>query len=453
MSVNLKSLLADLSANPEKIDESLKNLTTEQLDQVMKEIVPYDTVMSPNDNRILALAYTNLSEDYMLKNLTTALVAFMYRRSKEFCIMPHKDAETKENAVAREVITKFLNSLFEYDPDKHVQECAKVPKTEKDIKLARDAMAVGDAPANVNIEETLKNTTSNAVPNDTFAWFRMYHRDNFESLRWATMILYGVLPQVELMVQPCEVFDGKNPMEEYKVYESMHRDNLKHSLTATTFGSWNLLGSFQKNKDKVSFLNKNTEVLARILEQHKQDEAIGAELLKKRVTERKKENIRREGPDSDKFKDHLRDMPVEGMGQTRLLSEEDREKLNGAANTDDDSLAIKAAAVLGDVLAKDAPLNNPIHNVTRASDAEYLDDHNPPENALAVNVYTTDKKGLKKSHFFTEAVAPDKEAEEAEKRFKELKAAEDKEREVKREAEISVKSKAKKATNKGGSRK
>jgi hypothetical protein len=269
------------------------------------------------------------------------------------------------------------------------------------------------------------------------------------------MILYGVLPQVELMVQPCEVFEGENPMEQYKVYESMHRDNLKHSLTAIAFGRWNLLGSFQKNKDKVSFLNKNTDVLARILEQHKQDEAIGAELLKKRVTERKKENIRREGPDAESFKDHLRDMPADGMGQTRSLTEDEREALkNAPAENVDDKLALEAAAVLGDVLARGAPVDNPIHKVERATDAEYLNDHNPPEDTLAVNVYTTDKKkGLQKSHFFTEAVAPDKEKEQTDKRFDELKAGEDKAREVRREAEIAVKTKAKKAASKGGVRK
>jgi hypothetical protein len=92
--------------------------------------------------------------------------------------------------------------------------------------------------------------------------------------------------------------------------------------------------------------------------------------------------------------------------------------------------------------------------VERATDAEYLNDHNPPEDTLAVNVYTTDKKkGLQKSHFFTEAVAPDKEKEQTDKRFDELKAGEDKAREVRREAEIAVKTKAKKAASKGGVRK
>jgi hypothetical protein len=453
---NIKALIDDLIKNPETLNSRVNNLKDDELNELMKNLVPYEHSVSPGDNRILAFAYTNLREDYLMKFLTTGLVSFMYRRAGEFNIMPHKDPETKENVVAREVINKFLASMFEYNPDIHVQECGKAPKTEKEMQQAVAAMKVSDVPnpEKVNLEEAVKIAGSSSVPNDTFAWFRMYQRDNYEALRWATMILYGVLPQVELMVQPCEVFDGENPIDEYKVYEQMHRDALKFSLTATTFGKWSVLGPFQSNKDKVSFLNKDTEILARILEQHKKDEAIGAELLKKRVKERKKENIRREGPDASSLEDHLRDMPPEEVGQTRVLSKDEREKLAAAreeSNKATDELAATAADLLGGALAPTAPTDNIKHAVEKVSDAVYNDDQNPPENALTVNVFTTDKKkGLQKSHFFTEAVDPNEEKNQTDERFKELKAAEEAELARKREAEKTVKAKA--AAKKGGSR-
>jgi len=62
------------------------------------------------------------------------------------------------------------------------------------------------------------------------------------------------------------------PMEQYRVYEDTHRESLQFGLTAATMGKWTMLGPFRHNRDKISYLNKNTEVLARILEQHKKDQ-------------------------------------------------------------------------------------------------------------------------------------------------------------------------------------
>ena len=462
MSTTLKKMLEEIADNPEKMNE----LTDEQVEELWKQENPYKTSLSPDDPRILAMSYTNLSEEYQTKFLTTAFVGFMYRRAKEFNIMPHKDDETKENTVAREVIMKFLGSMFEYNPDRHVQECAKVPKTEPELDLAKRAMAM-DVPGEILPSDSVviaavdkKLVGSNTVPNDTFAWFKMYKNDNFEQLRWATMALYGVLPTTELMVQPAEIFNGKNPYEEYKVYEQMVKETTDVSITAVTFGTWNILGPFQQNKDKVSFLNKNTEILQRILEQHKADEQIGADLLKRRVRERKKENIRREGADAKDLDSHLADLPHEGLGATRLLSKEEKEKLAEEITIEnsDDKLAADAAAVLGDLLAPDAPVDNPVLKAPEIDPKEYNNDYSPPEDAITVNVYKTDKKkGLQKTHFFTEAIAPDEEKRLADERFEQLSAAEKKELEIKREAEKTVKAKfpAGKlpATKKGGSRK
>jgi hypothetical protein len=450
---DLKKMIEELAANPEKIND----MKDEDLENLWKDVSPYETTLSPGDKRILAMAYTNHTEDYLTKFLTTALVAFMYRRAKEFKIMPHKDDDTQENVVGREVVTSFLSSMFEYDPDKHVQEGSKPPKTKEEIELARKTMAFESPGQELPHEKLVSKFSdkeklgSNTVPNDTFAWFKMYKSDNFEALRWATMVLYGVLPSIELMVQPTEIFDGPNPGEEYKVYEQMHKDNVKFGITALTFGSWNILGPFTKNKDKVSFANKNTEILSRILEQHKADEAIGAELLKRRVKERKKENIRRDGPDAENLQEHLKDVPRESLGSVKVLSEEDKAKLADEVKvtTKEDNLAIRASELLAPHLAPDAPIDS-VKVSKPINTADYDNDYNPPDDAVTVNVFTTDKKGMKKSHFFTESMPPDVEEKQTKERFDTLAAEEERQNEIKRNAERLVKSKT--ASRRGGRR-
>lgn len=415
-------LLKDIIDNPDKIND----LTENELNEVQKKLVPYETVLSPDDKRIFAMSYTNLREDYLHKFTLTSMVAFMYRRMKEFTIVPHEPPESRANEVAREIIRDFLSSMFEYDPDKHVQECGRPPKTEKDIETAKKVM---EEYRLVDEGDLTKVAGSATIPNDTFAWFRMYQKDNFEQLRWATMILYGVLPDLELMIQPCEVFDN---MDEYKVYEHMHRDALQYPLTAISFGKWNILGPFQKNKDKMSFLNKNTEILAQILEQHKKDELIGADLMKRRIKERKKENIRRDGPDSETLGDHLKNMPNETAG-TITLTKEEKEALIKEAQKPDKTIDTNAFDKL--IPEKQKPEPPKTKN-------DYNDDHNPPDDAIAVNVFKTDKKkGLQKSHFFTEAVDPDEENKLNEARVKEIKKVEDEERKRRAAAEKKVKAK------------
>lgn len=465
---DIRTLINDIVANPEKIND----LSEDQLIELQKKIMPYDTVLNPDDQRIFAMSYTNLREEYLTKFITTAMVAFMYRRMKEYCVIPHEDPNNKANSTGREIIKDFLAGMFEYDPDKHVQECAKVPKNKDEISKAKSLMeeyginaelnfesAKGKNKKSVNFKNNDKESNGNnndkelnnningnnhnndkklnnnnndnlsestlpksldlpLVPNDTFAWFRMYQRDNYEQLRWATMILYGILPDLELMIQPCEVFDN---MDEYKVYEHMHRDALQYSITACQFGKWNILGAFTKNKGKISFLNKNTEILAQMLEQHKKDEQIGADLMKRRIKERKKENIRQTGPDAESLNDYLQNLPPDTMGASRLTKEE-REQIVEEAKKDEKKIDTKVFDDIEPIA--DAVERSAQNNSNEPQKSNYNDDHNPPDDSVAVNVYTTGKKGLQKTHFFTESIAPDEEKELDEKRGEEHKKQE-----------------------------
>lgn len=415
----VNELIEKIIANPEFV----KTLTTEETIAVEAALRPYATSVNKNDNRILAFSYTNLREEYLTKFLTTTMVGFMYRRAKEFDLVPHETPDHPQNVIGREIISAFLSSMFEYDPDKHVRECGLPPSTEKEINLAKKIMAEYDGVFDIaKIKEAAGSVT---VPNDTFAWLNMYKRDNFEQLRWATMVLYGVLPDLELMFQPIETFDD---LDKYKLYENMHKDNLQFGMSAIQYGNWNLIGSFDQNKERVSFLNKNTEILQRMYEKHKEDERIGHELLKRRIKERKKENIKATGPNAEGLAEYVKEM--ETMPNVPTLSKEEKEELAKSAETKttNEDLAKQAESTFNSNKKYHAKLDKvKVQAPKPTTTDEYQNDYNPPDDAVTVNVFKTSKDGMQKSHFFTEKVDPEKEEFLNQERVKEIKQRKDEE--------------------------
>ena len=110
---------------------------------------------------------------------------------------------------------------------------------------------------------------------------------------------------------------------------------------------------------KVDFYNDNTTHLKSILEQVESDQKLGKELMKKRVTNEKRNNIRTQG-------EHATDVG-ELMGNKDTLADE--------------------------IEANDLSL----------SDSPYLRTY---DNTLRVDVFETDGTDLKKTHFMTESVKP-----------------------------------------------
>lgn len=437
----MASLLDELKAvtDDAELTAKLAALSDEEMTKLLAETTPYETSMAPHDKRMLAFSHTNLREDYLTKFIMTAVSGFLYRRATEFLVSSHKDPEVQENVVGREVVKAFLATCFEFNPDEHVQQATRPLNTQADIDRAIKVMRVGavlDAADDAvdaaivaeppPLDEVLEGLPRN-VPNDTFGWLNTYVADNYERLRWATRALYGVLPSLEAMIQPVEVFDGPDPAEEYKIFEDAHRENTKFSLTACRFGSWAILGPFQSNRKKVSFLNKESEVLRLMLEQHEKDERLGQELMRKRISKRKQENIARVGPDAKGLEAYESEVAT-GSGAKRVLTKDQRAELETSAQVlKDRPLGPRAAAVLGAALAPDAPKDAarvPAYAQQAVPSAVYNDDHNPPEGAITVNVFTGSRDGLKAGHMFTEAVAPDKEQAMADVRRDELLAAE-----------------------------
>ncbi len=195
----------------------------------------------------------------------------------------------KETAKEKEIIEKFLNNLFEYNPNKHA-----VQSVNKD-----------DINSDPERKELLKsNNVSNKTllqkqpPNDTFSRFQFYYDVNYEELREATLLLYNEKPDIEVAIN---IFDTFDTIEECETYIDKHKDNVSINILSLTNYKWNLLGSFKENRNRVDFYNKNTKILENILKQQEDDAKTGKTLLNDRIKKQKVKNIKEYGKDHPYF--------------------------------------------------------------------------------------------------------------------------------------------------------
>lgn len=137
-------------------------------------------------------------------------------------------------------------------------------------------------------------------PQDTYHRFNYYLDVNYEEMRSAVEALYDVKPDLEDAIFPYHVIEGTDEdiEKQRRDYLIKNQDSLRSDVLAVNFGAWNLIGSFKKNRDKIDYYNKNTEIIKRIMDRIESDKSIGKELMKQRVVKKKAENIRQAGPDA-----------------------------------------------------------------------------------------------------------------------------------------------------------
>lgn len=209
----------------------------------------------------------------------------------------------------REHVLEFLNSLFEYNPDMHVRRARE--KVSGDRKANLDSMKNNSSTtqsAQLQTEQTeqVENHVLNSnknVPLDTFSRIKYYSDTNFEEIREAVNMLYSTQPDIDLAINIYDSFtdsvkDNVNTTAQQQAdnFISKHQNEVIADVVSVSGGKWALMGPFKENRKRVNFLNDNTKVIEDIFKQSEVDAKLGADLMKKRVLIKKKENERREGP-------------------------------------------------------------------------------------------------------------------------------------------------------------
>lgn len=262
----------------------------------------------------------------------------------------------------KEVINRFLNKLFKYDPELHATNAFNQKMVNSDVE--RKNITPGE------------DDVWNQVPNDTYNRFQMYYDVNYEMLRKAVMFLYAEKPDIEVAIN---VFDSFDSLEQAKDYVEKNKTKVVTNIYTLTNNKWNLLGSFKENRQRMDFYNKNTVILENILKQQEEDAKVGKELLKKRVKKVKTKNVKTYGKDDPNFQIY-KQQNLDGVYDTTITK---------IVENEDESLTVE-------------------REMEVSEHGAMVDSDGVPEDALEIKVTTVNAKtgNVGTSRIFTKAEAP-----------------------------------------------
>lgn len=214
---------------------------------------------------------------------------------RELGIVKTKEEHTMETV---QTITDFLLEYLKYDPTNHVS-CSykphygpleKRPKTGEEIQKLRET-------------KLAQFCRSVVPPDDTFFRYRRYTENHYEELRQATDDIYAETSNFEFAAVPLEVFEGDPADAEavdkkVKEYQRKYADEFETDILAIQFNKWNLLDSWEENRQVRDFFTAKTEIIRRIIEKNEEDAKVGDKINKLRQEKKKRENTAKHGEDA-----------------------------------------------------------------------------------------------------------------------------------------------------------
>jgi hypothetical protein len=437
-------LLNQIKADTNLVD----NLTDEQVTELRKKFNPYGRTIE-GQGKLTCLSITNMSEEYMKKFLMTALIGFVYRQCDEHELDPgeppchmdnyeeftatydtalsdgknslewmrrdnsqHQEDEKRTPSESAErlhhkrivdraegfrrrlVVRQFLDTLFQFNPDKHVRSAysnnpldpervAPAHVKQKPVKTTKTLIGrngekkvinVKPVENDMSVDEQTKRANSASVkhipPADVFHRWQYYNDTNYEEIRSATTDLYCVKPDIEFAINP---YDQFNDQESANKFIQKHKNEVIADILTLTNGKWNLTGSFKNNRDRINYYNDKTVVIEEMFKQMEQDKKLGADLMRKRVERLKKKNVDEYGQEPKEFKQYRKDhvSAFESMGAENVLRDENKS--------------------------------------TKTDDVTFKNHEDCPYDAVQVDVINMSNGGLnvKRSEFFTQAESPE----------------------------------------------
>lgn len=241
----------------------------------------------------------------------------------EEIVRPDKKKENKEKSLDPEVVSlDYLRlnakNLAKTDEEKEILDFVYSTKNTRDavIALLRDdtyakkiATIMSDDDTRkryreliypISKESPARTALDHIPPQDTFNRFNYYAEVNFENLRTITEAIYPERIDLDWAIALWKYFEGTKTEidQQFNEFCDKNQDTVPSSIKLLDFGGWNLLGDFKENRDRMSFYNRRTDVLQKILERHAEDKKMGAELMKQRVRRLKQKEIKELGPDA-----------------------------------------------------------------------------------------------------------------------------------------------------------
>ncbi len=263
----------------------------------------------------------------------------------------------EQSLYERQIISKFLDKLFHYDPLKHVQEGLQ-PNVH------------GDTERGTTVQY------EHIPPNDTHCRFTSFYEINYEKLRKATLDIYCEKPDLEHAII---IYDVVNTSNDVETWMNKYGSNSKCDIVVFPLNCWTIQGAFKENRDRVDYYNKNNKIIKAILDQQEKDSSLGEELMRKRIKTNKVRSEKIFGKDSPEFDKYRKMNPNELETKYGITMEE----------VDDNNIKI---------------VKEVITNAETGEEVK-LDEDGVPLNGLEVPVTTINAQtgNTHQTRFFTEA--------------------------------------------------
>lgn len=387
----LHSLLDEIDASDEhskEIANWIENLDEEGLQKAFKKLNPYGVTIPSKSERSASFSYTNYSLEFAKQLATTSLIAYLFNQVKEWQVpdevkpididayiadpsiadtpssIKHettvkKMEENRRTMHDRVAAFNFLKHIFDFDPDKHAASALTTNKGDPERRLA-NTKAVRRALRNTNnvrnvpkkdyeaSKSDLNHVPSgeietqafNTIPSlDTFARLERYMDDNYEELLQTTRDIYGSRPDIDFAIN---IYDIHQSREEAEHFKTKHGSQVIAPITNVTCNKWALLGPYRQNRERVDYMNSQTELLKAMLDKREQDSHIATDIMKKRIKIKKKQNIEEAGPDDPAFRNYIKQHKpdINKLGATHVELE-DEKKHDSSSDDEDDKKNIQ----------------------------------------------------------------------------------------------------------------
>lgn len=290
----------EYTENPDKKDPKFLKIFEENLYKELKLKYVNDNYKNSEEESKEELTFDNisnyeLSEEEELElgkrvnsEIDERLKPVKFFNNEKFLAKKY-ELINEQSEQERQIINRFLNKLFKYDPKDHTT--SSYNEDNNDPERTK--------PENNKFTEIIP-------PNDTYGRFQYYYDVNYEELREAVLYLYNEKPDMEVALNIYETF---NSLEECDEYINKNKDKVITNIMTLTNYKWNLLGPFKQNRNRITFYNENTQVLENILKQQEEDAKMGKKLLDERVRKKKIKNVKEYGKTDPAVAKYLKENP------------------------------------------------------------------------------------------------------------------------------------------------
>ena len=342
-----------------ELEEFIANAPPELVAKILKARDPtrptlpdQELGISKGNRPTVSFSYTNYTMEYAMKFNVVALVSYLFRALDEYEVpaeVPHVSVEefiadptkldppehinderlielyrqSKEKMAERIVIHNFLISKFRFNPDVDIRssyksnikntnrrrpktKSAKMALTMRDTRPADYEIAPRDADEKLDwTPETPEETAvaNNIPPVELFHRYTNYRNTHHDMFTQLTDDIYGSRPDEDFAISIYKVHESAEDAQEFK---QKYADSVIADIINCDVNRWVLLGEYQKNRERIDFINEHTEILRAMLEKREEDAKVANPIMQKKVKLKKQKNIEEHGIDDEEVKNYFK---------------------------------------------------------------------------------------------------------------------------------------------------